>query len=122
MFKKYGENMFPLDKNIRDQIIEQKGNIVINASAGTGKTYTTVLKMKKEIKDNKTYKTLAAITFTRKAAEEIKERIGIVNNEEFIGTNDSFVLIEIIQPFIYDVYGKEYKIEITPFIYFINQY
>lgn len=114
MFKKYGENMFPLDKNIRDQIIEQKGNIVINASAGTGKTYTTVLKMKKEIKDNKTYKTLAAITFTRKAAEEIKERIGIVNNEEFIGTNDSFVLIEIIQPFMYDVYGKEYKIEIKP--------
>ncbi|MEC3884615.1 ATP-dependent helicase [Halobacillus sp. HZG1] len=101
--------MFPLDNSIREEILETEGNISISASAGTGKTYTTVKRINKDLEKINTHQTFAAITFTRKAAKEIKERIGFVTSDSFIGTNDTFVLMEIINPFIKDVYGREYK-------------
>lgn len=39
---------------------------------------------------------LAAITFTIKAAQEIKDRLTIDSSRHFIGTNNSFVIEEII--------------------------
>jgi superfamily I DNA/RNA helicase len=56
---------------------------------------------------------IAAITFTIKAAQEIKDRIKIDVNRHFIGTNNSFAIEEIIKPFIKDVYGSEYNIELN---------
>lgn len=106
--------MRPIDFDIRESILHTDGNIVISASAGTGKTHTTVLRIIDDSKKNTDYHTFAAITFTRKAAKEIANRLGVGKGDGFIGTNDNFVLAEIIQPFLYDVYGKAFKKEIKP--------
>lgn len=106
--------MLPLDNDIREKILNTEGNIVVSASAGTGKTYTTVKKVIRDVEQVNNFQTFAAITFTRKAAKEIQERIGIKKGDGFIGTNDNFVLMEIIQPFMFDVYGIEFKKEIKP--------
>lgn len=106
--------MLPIDNDIREQVLNQDGNVVISASAGTGKTYTTVLRIVRDAQENKNFQTFAAITFTRKAAKEISTRLGPNSGDGFIGTNDSFVRSEIIQPFMYDVYGDDFKIDIKP--------
>lgn len=114
MFEGVYRIMQPIDSDIRRAIIEQQGNIIISASAGTGKTHTTIEKITYDSKYNCNYRTFAAITFTRKATKEIIERLSIDNEASFIGTNDTFALEEIVRPFMYDVYGREYKIEIKP--------
>lgn len=93
---------------IQKDIVKQNGNLIVKASAGTGKTHTMVHKIMKEIDENKTHKVVAAITFTIKAAEEIKKRIIINTDDHFIGTNNSFAIEEIINPFFKDVYGRQY--------------
>lgn len=102
------------DQAVRNEILETKGNIVISASAGTGKTYTTIERISRDVEKNNTYKTYAAITFTRKAAKEIKDRLGLAIGVAFVGTNDNFILQEVIQPFIRDAYGEEYNKKLTP--------
>jgi ATP-dependent exoDNAse (exonuclease V) beta subunit len=114
MFEKAGGIMLPVDNDIRKQVLDCKGNIVISASAGTGKTHTTVARILRDIENNKTFRTFAAITFTKKAAKEIANRLGISRADGFVGTNDNFVWTEIIQPFMYDVYGNEFKKKINP--------
>lgn len=106
--------MLPVDIDIREQVLAHDGNIVISASAGTGKTYTTVMRVLRDVESNRTFRTFAAITFTRKAAKEIANRLGVRRGDGFIGTNDNFVWAEIIQPFIYDVYGCDFKKKISP--------
>ena len=92
----------------------QEGNISISASAGTGKTHTTILKIESEIEMNTSFQTYAAITFTKKAAKEIQTRLSIARGDSFVGTNDNFVFKEIICPFMHDVYGREFKKELKP--------
>ena len=94
------------------EIIDFSGNLVVSASAGTGKTFTMVEKIAKEINDNHSHKVMAAITFTIKAAQEIKNRLNINTSQHFIGTNNSFVLDEIIKPFMKDVYGDDFDVDI----------
>ena len=95
---------------IQKEIVETSGNLIVRASAGTGKTHTMVSKIKHDIEENHTHKVVAAITFTIKAAAEIKNRLNIDVSEHFIGTNNSFAIEEIIKPFMKDVYGKDYKL------------
>jgi ATP-dependent exoDNAse (exonuclease V) beta subunit len=113
--------MQPIDQKTREMIILQDGNIVISASAGTGKTHTTILKIKDDIKKNISFSTFGAITFTKKAAKEIETRLLGEKGEGFIGTNDTFVLQEIIRPFMHDVYGRAFKKEIKPDYSKVNQ-
>lgn len=91
------------------EIVETSGNLIVRASAGTGKTHTMVSKIEHDIEENHTHKVVAAITFTIKAAAEIKERLNIDASDYFIGTNNSFAIEEIIKPFMKDVYGKAFK-------------
>lgn len=114
MLKGDGGLMWPIDKPVREEIMQCEGNIVINASAGTGKTYTTIQRINQDKENNNDHRTFAAITFTRKAANEIASRLGNSKQEGFIGTNDNFIRLEIIQPFMHDVYGKDFKKEINP--------
>lgn len=93
------------------EIIALPGNLIVKASAGTGKTYTMVNKISKEISENRTHKVVAALTFTIKAAREIKNRISIDTFHHFIGTNHSFAIEEVIKPFMKDVYGQDYDID-----------
>ncbi|MFL1997241.1 ATP-dependent helicase [Lysinibacillus irui] len=109
MSESVGEGMLPLDKDIRNEILSATGNIVISASAGTGKTHTTIQRIIKDAKENKNFQTFAAVTFTRKAAKEIINRLGPNKADGFVGTNDNFICLDIIQPFMYDVYGVDFK-------------
>lgn len=98
---------------IQKEIIEQPGNLIVRASAGTGKTHTMVSKIAHDIEKNHSHKVVAAITFTIKAANEIKDRLTIDTSNHFIGTNNSFAIEEIIKPFMKDVFGKEYKLDMS---------
>lgn len=98
---------------IQQCIIDTPGNLVVMASAGTGKTLTLVNKIVKEIADNHSHKVIAAITFTIKAAQEIKDRLSVDVNQHFIGTNNSFVIEEIIKPFMKDVYGNDFDLDMS---------
>jgi len=104
-----------VDQNARDEIMDVEGNIVISASAGSGKTTIMIKKLKKVLEDISDHKTIAAITFTTKATAEIKKKAreeGV--HEEFVAmTNDSFIEHEIIRPFITDTYGANYKSDFT---------
>lgn len=95
----------------QENIVKQKGNLIVRASAGTGKTHTLVTKIVKELEENHSHKVMAAITFTIKAAQEIKDRLSIDVTHQFIGTNNSFVIEEIIKPFMKDVYGSEFNVD-----------
>lgn len=114
MHKGVDKFMQPIDLDIRNQILECDGNVAISASAGTGKTHTTVEKINIDTAENTDFRTFAAITFTRKAAKEIRSRLKDEHNGSFVGTNDNFVLSEIIQPFMRDVYGEDFKKELSP--------
>ena len=59
------------------QIVVTPGNLIVRASEGTGKTHTMVAKIATEIEHNHTHKSIAASTFTIKAAQEIKDRLTI---------------------------------------------
>lgn len=98
---------------IQKEIVEQPGNLIVRASAGTGKTHTMVSKIVYDIEHQHSHKVIAAITFTIKAANEIKERLSIDTRDHFIGTNNSFVIEEVIKPFMKDVYGKAYKVDMS---------
>ena len=96
---------------VQEDIVNTPGNIIVKASAGTGKTHTMVTKIEKDIDDNKSHKVVAAITFTIKAAGEIRDRLPAVSEDHFVGTNNSFAIEEIIKPFMKDVYGRDFDKE-----------
>ena len=98
---------------IQEEIIGIPGNLIVRASAGTGKTHIMVNKIEKEIENNHTHKVVAAITFTIKAAQEIKDRLSVDVIQHFIGTNNSFAIEEIIKPFMKDVYGADFDIDMS---------
>lgn len=98
---------------IQKEIVELSGNLIVRASAGTGKTHTMVSKIEYDIAHCHTHKAVAAITFTIKAADEIKNRLTIDTSNHFVGTNNSFAIEEIIKPFMKDVFGKAYKLDMN---------
>lgn len=93
------------------EIVKYDGNIIVSASAGTGKTRTMVSKIVYDLECNKSHKVIAAITFTIKATQEIRERLIIDATHNFIGTNNVFAIDEVIKPFMKDVYGDDYDID-----------
>jgi superfamily I DNA/RNA helicase len=96
----------------RSIVCETTGNIVVSASAGTGKTRTMIARIVNDLSQNKTHRVIAAITFTIRAAQEIRDRLTIDSSQCFIGTNNSFAIEEVIKPFMKDVYGDDYDIDI----------
>lgn len=98
---------------VQEKIVGTPGNLIVKASAGTVKTHTMVNKIVKDIGDNRTHKAVAAITFTIKAAQEIKDRLSVDTISHFIGTNNSFAIEEIIKPFMKDVYGDDYDTDMS---------
>ena len=98
---------------VQEEIVHTPGNLIVKASAGTGKTQTMVSKIVEEINSNHTHKVIAAITFTIKAAQEIKDRLSVDIIQHFIGTNNSFAIEEIIKPFMKDVFGRDFDIDMS---------
>ncbi len=98
---------------IQQTIVDETGNLIVRASAGTGKTQTMVAKIAKEIERNRSHRVIAAVTFTIKAAQEIKDRLSVDVTRQFIGTNNSFAIEEVIKPFMKDVYGGKYDVNMS---------
>lgn len=97
----------------QEKIVLTPGNMIVRASAGTGKTHTMVNKIAREINCNKSHRVIAAITFTIKAAQEIKERLSVDISQHFIGTNNSFAIEEVIKPFMKDVFGEDFDVDMS---------
>lgn len=68
---------YPLDPQQRDAIVSLEDNVLVISSAGSGKTMTTVGKVRYLIdKQGVDPKKILLITFTRKAAASLSERLG----------------------------------------------
>ena len=72
---------------------EPSNNLFIEASAGTGKTYTIQLMVARLIGQGVPLKKILIVTYTEKAAGELKDRIRKKIEEEF-------------KPVDYDLYDK----------------
>ena len=94
-------------------IINTSGNIVVKASAGTGKTFILTTKINRDLENNSSHKVFAAVTFTIKATQELKDRLHILSSshQPFIGTINNFALEEVIKPFIQDAFGDRFNLE-----------
>ncbi|PHQ78668.1 MAG: hypothetical protein COB65_13605 [Thalassobium sp.] len=67
-----------LEQNQRKAVLTDGKNICVNAGAGSGKTFTLVkeyLSIALKTESSTDFKQILAITFTNKAAQEMKERI-----------------------------------------------
>lgn len=103
-----------IDEEAREGILNNEGNILVSASAGSGKTTIMVKKMALELEKIQDHRTIAAITFTVKATNEIKKKASKIINKTFaVMTNDSFIESEIIRPFISDSLGVDFTNDYT---------
>lgn len=100
-----------IDQQDRDNIISEKGSLMISASAGSGKTTIMIEKIKRVLSEIENHKTVAAITFTNKATQEIVSKAKDLGVEKsFVAsTNNAFVETEIIRPFIRDAFGESFN-------------
>ena len=106
---------------IQNSIIEHKGNTVVMASPGSGKTFVISEKIKKILGDDTMldYQGVIAISYTRKASGNLKQRTlvdGVWGKNSFFGTIDSFCLTQIVLPFGNFVMGHP-SCEVTPIAY-----
>lgn len=68
---------YPLDQQQREAIVSLEDNVLVISSAGSGKTMTTVGRVRYLIDIQKVdAEKILLITFTRKAAESLSERLG----------------------------------------------
>ncbi|WP_421279150.1 UvrD-helicase domain-containing protein [Aeromonas veronii] len=88
--------------------IDCHDSIVITACPGSGKTTVMTAKIRQVTAKQPSHKGVIAITFTKKASEELKKRCKENVHDtklSFFGTIDSFCLKEIIQPFLGRIWG-----------------
>lgn len=68
---------YPLDPQQREAVVSLEDNVLVISSAGSGKTMTTVGKVRYLIdKQHVPAEKILLITFTRKAAQSLSERLG----------------------------------------------
>lgn len=83
--------------------IDYEGNMVITACPGSGKTAVMQEKVRAVTTELQAHKGVIAITFTKKASEELKTRCkngAHDTKQSFFGTIDSFCYKELIIPFL----------------------
>lgn len=88
--------------------IDYDGNMVITACPGSGKTTVMKEKIRHITRELPEHKGVIAITFTKKASQELKKRCkhnAHDTKQSFFGTIDSFCLKELILPFVSRVWG-----------------
>ncbi|MGO3612441.1 MAG: UvrD-helicase domain-containing protein [Leuconostoc mesenteroides] len=94
------------DAKERTQAIKLDGNALILASAGTGKTHLIIQKLVQLAKNNNSFKKLAVITYTDKAANELKARVENrdIGSRVVSQTMHNWIMNEIITPFVNNCY------------------
>ncbi len=90
--------MLGLNDEQKTAVFEIVNNCIVSASPGTGKTRTLVARALNKIEKLPKYRSLALITYTNAAADEIDARIS-TEKDIFIGTIHSFCLEFILRPF-----------------------
>lgn len=101
--------------NEQQLIINESGNIVITARPGSGKTFTIVEKIKLISNELLDYQGVIAISFTKKASEELQircKRMNIPRKCSFFGTLDKFYISQIICPFAKHITNSNKKLEV----------
>ena len=78
---------------------ELAGNTIVSASPGTGKTKTLVARAQRKLEFKPQHRSLALITYTNAAADEISARLHSDDKSIFIGTIHRFCLEFILRPF-----------------------
>lgn len=99
----------------QQEIINASGNIVITARPGSGKTFTIVEKIKLISESLLDYQGVVAISFTRKASQELQTRCkksNIYKKNSFFGTIDSFYISQIIIPFAKHITHSNTNLEV----------
>ena len=81
-----------LDENQLEIVNSNQPKIIVEAGAGSGKTYTLIERVKKLLLDGVKPENMVIITFTNMAAEELKERLVDIPGigDCFVGTIHSF--------------------------------
>ena len=79
-----------LDKIQKEIVNSNENKILVIAGSGSGKTRVLTERIKRLINDGVPSKNIVAITFTNFAADEMKERLGSIVGEAFIGTIHSY--------------------------------
>lgn len=88
-----------LNSKQKKAAFEISGNTIVSASPGTGKTKTLIARAQKKLESIPKHKSLALITYTNAAADEIASRLNTDDKEIFIGTIHRFCLEFILRPF-----------------------
>lgn len=84
------------------QALNEKKNLVLTASPGSGKTTIISEKIRKLISEKKTYSGVIAVSYTNKASYHLRDKVkkdGISVKNCYFGTIDKFCISEIIMPF-----------------------
>lgn len=88
-------NQFAPNQQQRAAIEWRGGHALVMAGAGTGKTFTIIERTKGLIADGIEPKRIALLTFTRRAANEMRSRIGTKHEGLFAGTFHSWAIMQM---------------------------
>ncbi|MDE6868260.1 MAG: UvrD-helicase domain-containing protein, partial [Clostridia bacterium] len=69
--------------------IDSRGKVIVSASAGSGKTFVMIKKLVEAIADGADLDCVLAVTFTKKAAAQIKEKLRSALIEKMSACNDT---------------------------------
>ena len=85
-------NLEELNDKQREAVAHKDGPCLVIAGAGSGKTKVLTTRIASLITSGVSDYQILAITFTNKAAKEMRERLAqiVPNNEVFLGTFHSF--------------------------------
>jgi DNA helicase-2/ATP-dependent DNA helicase PcrA len=92
-----------LNEQQRQAVMHKDGPCLVIAGAGSGKTKVLTTRIAHLINEGVSSYNILAITFTNKAAREMKERLELIvpNNDAFVGTFHSFGLRIVRENYMY---------------------